>query len=476
MDLVKYRPLTIRFFIVVWVLSFLFISGRDLLDYRLQSIGVDSWVTFGTAEVGLSKSSTLAPAGDVFEHNGKLYPAKQPGQFILGAVFYSVLKMLGCSYESNYLLAAGFIGALTSGLLTAFVAMLMLRHSLVVHSANPTLACLVVASTFIGSQWYVYSSISHHDILAGCLMMIAIVLLDPRKKWPSSSRLFFAGIILGLVLFTSMLPAAMVLVCIVYCMFVAAFVSGRHLWVLMGFCLGLLPIFLYNLIYFGSPLTPANIAGGYSDTYPAMEPFRFLHHLNMYLGVSGLNQFLYSPISYGAILFSILWGLVGFYKLPAALAKVVGDRSSDNLFSIFLTMLCGAVLVHLVYICSIETLGTCSYGPRYLLPILPVVSFILLCKLGQAVKFWGVAALSVFLVYGFCVNLVGKLYGSIVCNLEEFSFLAQLQRAPSLSSAELPLLPLVVFFLAFAGIRLFVFIQSKIQVEVTGPDVLVRNG
>lgn len=344
------------------------------------------------------------------------------------------------------------------------------------HSASPTLTCLVVASTFVGSQWYVYSSISHHDVLAGCLLILVIILLDPRQKLPAPSHLFFAGILLGLILFTSMLPAAMVMVCVVYCIAVAVFVSRGHLWVLLGFCIGIMPIFFYNSFYFGSPWMPANIAGGYSDTYPALDPLRFLHHVNMYLGFSGLNQFLYSPISYGAIMLSVLWGIVGVYKFPALFKKVVSAHACGNLFEIFLTVLCWSIILHVIYICSIETLGTCSYGPRYLLPVLPVASFIFLCKFGRSKKFWSVVVLSGMLAYGFCVNLVGKLYGSIVCNLEEFSLLTHLRNAPSITSAELPLMPLVVFVVSFAVIRLFIFAQHKEQASGVGSSLSGNNG
>lgn len=61
--------------------------------------------------------------------------------------------------------------------------------------------------------------------------------------------------------------------------------------------------------------------------------------------------------------------------------------------------------------------------------------------------------------------------------LQALSSRVNLRSAPSLTLAELPLLPLVVvFFISCAGIRLFVFVPGKVQVEVAGPDVLVRSG
>ncbi len=464
MEFDRLRRLSINFFLLIWLLSFLLIGSRDLLDYRLQSIGVDAWATFGTAEVGLSSSAHLKPAGDVFEYNGKLFPAKQPGQFVLGAVFYSVIKILGWSFENNYLLAAGLVAALTSCFFTALAAVMLLRHLILVHRVGQAAACLVVANTFIGSQWYVYSSISHHDILAGCTLLMAIILLDPKLEFPSYGKLLFSGLLLGLTLFTSMLPAALVAAIIGYCFFASIFIHRRHLLTLLGFGIGVAPIFIYNVYYFESPWTPPNIAGGYSDTYPTLDPIRILHHANMYLGYSGLSQALYSPISYLMLVASVLLGIASLPKLLGQLSKAATRAPPLEMVSdIYQQMLCWAVTLHFLYICSIETLGTCSYGPRYLLPVLPIACYIFTCKASLCKLFFKPIIFSTLLIYGFSINLVGKLFGSIVCNLDEFSFLNHLRNSPALSASEIPLAPLAMLFLLYGCIYI-AYRQPKLGV------------
>ena len=50
--------------------------------------------------------------GDVFRYEGHNYAAKQPGQFMLGAVVYFLLRKLGLSYANNYLLTAALVTVL----------------------------------------------------------------------------------------------------------------------------------------------------------------------------------------------------------------------------------------------------------------------------------------------------------------------------------------------------------------------------
>jgi hypothetical protein len=83
-----------------------------------------------------------------------------------------------------------------------------------------------------------------------------------------------------------------------------------------------------------------------------------------------------------------------------------------------------AIAAHLFYLLNIQTTGTCEYGPRYLLPLLPLlaVGVAALVDLGGAIAFPAkLLAAGSMLAYGFVVNLIGALQGSIYCNLGEFA-------------------------------------------------------
>jgi hypothetical protein len=174
-----------------------------------------------------------------------------------------------------------------------------------------------------------------------------------------------------------------------------------------GFLIGLLPLFAYNGWYFGNPLVQANVAGHYHDTFFSLHSKLWAHHLNAYLGTGWLSIWKYEPL--------VALGFGGLFLLP---------RRLRYLFA-------AAVTVHLFYLVHIDTLGGNQYGPRYLLPLLPLLAP------GLAVLFdfrgvrtaWRKKLLvigAILLAYSILVNLVGALQGTM-CRIEEFALWQQLQ-------------------------------------------------
>ena len=108
-------------------------------------------------------------------------------------------------------LSAGLFGAAALALLDRMLDRLLGFGSLA--------ALLATASVGLGSYWFCYAGVAHHDILAGSLILAALFAVESNRARFSGGdwRLSLAaGALLGLALFTSMLPALLVAALCVY--------------------------------------------------------------------------------------------------------------------------------------------------------------------------------------------------------------------------------------------------------------------
>jgi hypothetical protein len=345
-------------FAVLWVAFGFFIRDADLQSYALQQIGVDAIVEHRTFALGLSANPNLQPGGDVFRYNERLMAAKQPGQFVFGALAYSMLRLVGLTYDHHYLTTAKWVTWLSSTSFAALtvVALFVLLHRLWNLSAGAALAAALGLG--FGTPLLAYSGVAHHDVISGSLTFLAFTALEAARlghrpaRWPCALWTVI-GLCCGLALFTSMLPALIVLIVLSAACLVALSRSLRCTAVLIAaFAAGLLPVALYNWHYFGAPWMQANMAGGYTDTFfhPSLALFR--GHLWRYLGLGTVSLLAFSPLAFiGLLTLPTLW-IVPALRFPLCVAGA-------------------AVLVHLGYLFSIETFGDCQFGPRYLIPLLP---------------------------------------------------------------------------------------------------------
>src|SRR5262245_25900597 len=90
-------------FLTLCLLYGLTLNASNLTEFNLQQMGVEAIVERGVFYVEDSPTPLLDPRGDVFELGEHLYAAKQPGQFMAGALVYFFLFRLGLSYLSNFL-------------------------------------------------------------------------------------------------------------------------------------------------------------------------------------------------------------------------------------------------------------------------------------------------------------------------------------------------------------------------------------
>ncbi|MBS1209166.1 MAG: hypothetical protein H6R19_1564 [Proteobacteria bacterium] len=414
----------LRVFLFFWLLYGCTINIDNLRAYTLQQMGPDALVTHHTLTLGHSQLPQLQPGGDTFSYKGHTFAAKQPGQFLWSGIAYQTIKPFGISYEKNYDQAAAWVTWLSASFLAAAgLGMLYKLLSLWMFSTRSSL--IAVLTIGASSHWWVYAGIAHHDIMAAVLLLTSVYVFEVARLQHQphvTLRLFTAGILLGLVPFTSMLPALMVLVALIY-MFLNLTWRRELLPFIAGLSVGLLPLSIYNQLYFGSALTQANVAGNYADTFFSPSIQQALHHLNAYLGIGGISVWKFTP--------ALATGSFGWFFLGVSLKK---QR--------FLILGMAATL--LSYLINIETMGSCGFGPRYLLPLLPwcavgvaaLLDHLHDCRPGQT---WSLIA-GALMGYGWLVNMVGSMTRTMNCDLENFAFWQQASSMRELDRANFPLL------------------------------------
>lgn len=391
-----------RIFLVLWFAYGASVNNLNLQIYTLHPDVVLSLVHEGTFVIG---HEDVPQHSDRFLIEGNQLPAKQPLIFALGAIAYAPLQWLGITYANQYFLAGALVTWMTASLLAAAAGACayLLAAGHWGFGRGRALLCAVAGSG--ATVILPYAGIPHHDVTAAALFMMALLALEIARSASGSRSAWLAGVLLGLTLTTSMLPSVMV------AGLLAAIVATRRIALILpvggGFLVGVMPLALYNLHYFHQPILQANVAGGFEDTYPTFSPARMLDHLNVFLGTGKLSAAKYMPI--------FLVGLAGL---------VIGSirrRSPARL-------LLGLVALHLLFIVSIETVGHCQYGPRYLIPVAPLVLFGL-GPLLEECRRWTplrsravIAIVAATTIYSFAVNFMGVLGGTMYCDIERFAF------------------------------------------------------
>jgi len=410
----KTNSRSLAFFFLFWTVYGVTTNVRNGREYNLQQMGVDAIVANHTFAVGLSHLPILQPRGDVFSYRGRTLAAKQPCQFVWGAIPYFVLRSAGITYENNYDLSSSLVTWFSAGLFAA-AALALLDRMMWRYWGFSRHACLLATiATGFASYWFAYAGVAHHDVIAASLLVGALYAIEGNRfhfQGRNVSLAWVAGTLLGLVIFTSMLPALIVAVVGIYVLCTLPFRTA--LWCGTGFLVGLLPLFAYNGYYFGSPFVPANVAGNFSDTFWSPGWSLAANHLNAYFGTGGISLWKYAPVE--------VLAFAGIFLLPRRLRW----------------LLVATVAVHVVYLTSIPTLGGCEYGPRYLLPLLPLLApgLAALFDLRPRARPW----IGVLTVYGFVVSAVGALEGTMYCTVGKFALWPQMAAMRGMTPDQFPL-------------------------------------
>ncbi|MBC7930382.1 MAG: hypothetical protein H7Z38_07405 [Rubrivivax sp.] len=440
--------LEVFLFLSLWLAYGAAINSANLLQFNLQQIGVEAIVERGHFFLEGSASEHLQPLGDVFLHDGHKYAAKQPGQFMAGALVYSALYAAGLRYTDDYLLASALVTFFTTSLVLAASAVAVFRISreLAADSESlfwPLASALAYA---LATTVFAYSGIAHHDALATGYLVIAFYLIlrlaRGRAKGRGAAVLSCcAGLLLGLTVTTSMLTFFMAVVC-------GLFFLALRRWrltplFLFGALAGLVPLFVYDAASFGNPFLLPNVVGAelFADTFFQLDPKNFGDKVVFYSAMLAA----YAPV------FAL--GLFGLSYFPRAFKR--GPA--------FLTMT--ALMVALaVYVLNIETGGDCQFGPRYMLPAMPFACLGLI-GYGYLSSRWErwLAGLVVVLVgaVSFVVNLVGAVAGAMCCPDGRSAFSNQLASLGSGDPRSFPLAPWLLVPLVVCAVLFVLAVVSQ---------------
>lgn len=374
------RP-RVLLFLVLWLAYGAAINSSNLLEFDLQQIGVEAIVERGHFYLEGSTSPQLQTKGDVFEYNGHKYAAKQPGQFMAGALVYFLLHKLGLNYVNDYLLTSALVTFFTTSLILAIsgLALFGIARSItadgpsLLHDTradpvetpllHPTRVARVGTPLFwplaatlsytLATTALAYSGIAHHDALATGYLVIAAYLTLQLSREKTTTRDSYwraagAGLLFGLTITTSMLPFFMVLLFVIYFLYLRR--SKLLPIFLLAMLTGLLPLFIYDAVSFGNPFLLPNVAGAamFADTFFHFDPNNLGDKLVFY----ARSVTAYVPV--------FVVGLFGFSYYPRQVKR--GPE--------FLTLF-AAMAVLAAFVLNIRSNGDCQFGPRYLLPAMP---------------------------------------------------------------------------------------------------------
>lgn len=421
------RTIQLPLFLFIWFGYGLAINSANLTAFSLQQAGVEAYVErrhlyLEGSQVELLK---VQPVVDAFLYQGHIYPAKQPGQFMAGAIAYFPLHLLGLNYSTHYLLTAALVSFLTGSLGTALGALAVFRIVLLLQRSEAM--CWPIGITLIyafATTAFAYSGIAWHDSLATAYLIFSFYFFLEARRTDRAGRkrimIGIGGLLLGLTLTTSMLPFLMSVVLGLYFL-----TSGPRRLItlfLVGVGLGLLPLLIYNTFCFGNPFLLPNFAGSYRDTFLHLSGGNFFEKLRFYFHLL-------------TIFVPVFWlGIIGLTLFPGGL------RREQVLISLML-------VASVIYILNIEATGTCQYGPRYLLPAMPFAC-IGLIGFRFLVPVWRRMTISLALLFAaisFAINLAGAMHGAMLCDFPHFA--AGLYVSQMLSG-EMRMYPLAIRLLA----------------------------
>jgi hypothetical protein len=422
--------LELMLFFGLWLVYGMLITSKNIEEYGQSA----TEAIVDKHRFSVEKLTYWLVRGDVFEFEGHTYTNKNPGQAFISSIAYAHLRLLGISYARDKFFAGALVIFFSSSLLTAFAAVLLFRMARDLEGRRTIIWPLAAALGWaLCTTQMAFSGVASHDVVASPLLVIAVYPLLKIRDTSLSPEMarnlsVLGGFLLGMTITTSMTSFLMVVVFGIY------FLSLRRWTLLIPFVLGGLagvaPLLLYNAINFGNPFTLPAVA--YLDSNPAFprDIYFFLEWRNFTLRFQQYYDLItwYAPV--------LWWGLAGFLLLPWRVHR-------ERMFII------RAIAVLYFYLCNVEGLGICGYGPRYILAIMPFCSLGIVglgripTKIGKlligAAFFW-----TAFIA--FRINAVGAIGGSMYCPVTTFAYweyVDKIYRGP------LPQFPLLGLLLPF---------------------------
>ena len=404
--------LQLSLFLLVWTVYGVAINSANLAAFNLQQAGIEAMVERRQFSLEGSATPQLRikvyydgdrPFGDTFMYNGRQYAAKQPGQFMIGAVVYFLLRLFGLTYLNHYTLTAALVTFLTSSLVQAVAAVAVFRIARMFTQEKNLCWPLTSAILYaFGTTAFAYSGFAYHDTLASAYLVVAfyLVLLLARQQVSRRNVALVsgvAGVLLGLTVTTSMLPFFMACVVAIYLVLINGWKVG--LAAITGGAVGLAPLLFFNARAFGNPLLNSYSAGGYPESVLSLNLHNSIGKVWLYIS----EVTLYDPIAW--------LGILGLAFYPRAFRREV-------------LLIVGLFLAQMFQVLNIESHGGCHYGPRFLLPVLPFAAIGLagFYYLGSKTA-RRAASIAVGLVGAASVgiNAVGAAYGAMYCEVQVYA-------------------------------------------------------
>ena len=420
----------ISLLLCLWFAYGVTINSRNQFEFNLQQAGIEAIVE--RHHFYLEGSSTPRfqikvyydgerPFGDTFLYQGHQYAAKQPGQFMAGAIAYFFLHLFGLDYFHHYLLTAALVSFFTTSLVTALAAVAVFKTVKELTGNKEMFWSLVCALIYgLGTIAFAYAGFAYHDCLASGYLAIAFylaVLLARRRARAPSEKLLAAGcgLLLGFTVTTSMLPLFMACV-------VGLYVVSLRRWnlivpLLLGGVIGISPLLFYNWLSFGNPFLNSYTVGGYPESD---------FHLNLHNSSDKARLYL-SEVS---LYVPVAWlGVLGLAFFPRTLRR--------EQFAVL-----GVLLASTIQVLNIESHGGCHYGPRFLLPAMPFMCAGLSGLSYLRPRFARSLTIAATILLGAIscfISAMGALFTAMYCDVGNYALWPALQNLRVLSLKDFPL-------------------------------------
>jgi hypothetical protein len=399
----------VPFFIFIWLGLGLFVGSTNQIHYVLHHDVSSTLLEERTFVVTNQEIET-----DIAYVNGTTLPNRHPGLFIFGAAAYALVKPFAGNFDFGLAWTGAWMSFFTSTAAVALVATLVALASLRLGLALPG-SMLVGAGTVVSTTLLPYSSVLHHDVLITLFILIHALWLAGllwKRRWALPAGLFG-----GLVITTSGLGALAM-----PGLALGAFIRHRArpavlAQYLIGLGAGLLPVLLYNLRYGGGIFSFPYLITESHTNYPILTLERILHNLKFYTMSAEGSWLLYSPLT--------LIGVIGLVARKELRRPVLSP----------------ALLVFgplFLYILTMESIGWCQYGPRFLMPFIPVFA-LGAAGVMQRLGAKGVVAVALASLAGLIVNLPALLTTVMQCT----SGYSPLLTWPDVFYGRTPLFPLL---------------------------------
>lgn len=329
--------------------------------------------------------------GDRVYYNNHYYSDKAPGTSFLLTYVYNTLKLLTSDkYDSTrangiFLPQPQFnttiytdvnpatIFKLTNIMGTILLSSLpgslivVLIYIILLELTKDQKNSLVISFIFgLGTIIFSYSTVLMGNIFS-LLIILLIFYLSFVKEETSPRYIFLNGLLLG---FSIVFDYLSIIFIFLYFIFIFRKIKKHILYFISGFIIGVAPLFIYNFFIFHNPFT---ISTNYPD--PDISP---CFYGNIYLSYCGKEY----PIYYDfyTFVFKILRLLFYPYRglfiyMPFLLFSLFGLKKlyeKNRELSIFIILLFLLYLVANGYYAY--WFGGASFGPRYLLVVLPFLS------------------------------------------------------------------------------------------------------